>query len=194
MLGNLLAYVRKEKKLTKAEIARATNINTGHLTHIEKGERNPSHKVLKNLCKAMKIPYRPIMYTYDKEITEEQAGYKVVQHISYNKILAVDNLDNFIDCPDSFPGASIAIKMNDASMEPKLKKGSYLFLEFNSPLNNKDIGLFSYNSKLLVRRFIIRKDGIVLRAEDKSIDDICLNPKDDFYIIGKILGSNNNNL
>ena len=192
MIGDIIAYVRKEKKYTKAEIARATNINTGHLTHIEKGERNPSHKVLKNLCKAMEIPYRPIMYTYDKEITEEQAGYKVVQHIAYNKILAVDSLDNFIDCPASIPSASIAIKMNDTSMETKLKKDSYAYIEFNSPLNNKDIGLFSYNGELLIRRFIIRKDGIVLRAEDKEIKDICLDPKDNFYIVGKVVGTNVN--
>ena len=192
MIGDIIAYVRKEKKYTKAEIARATNINTGHLTHIEKGERNPSHKVLKNLCKAMEIPYRPIMYTYDKEITEEQAGYKVVQHIAYNKILAVDSLDNFIDCPASIPSASIAIKMNDTSMEPKLKKDSYAYIEFNSPLNNKDIGLFSYNGELLIRRFIIRKDGVVLRAEDKEIKDICLDPKDNFYIVGKVVGTNVN--
>lgn len=192
MIGDIIAYVRKEKKYTKAEIARATNINTGHLTHIEKGERNPSHKVLKNLCKAMEIPYRPIMYTYDKEITEEQAGYKVVQHIAYNKILAVDSLDNFIDCPASIPSASIAIKMNDTSMETKLKKDSYAYIEFNSPLNNKDIGLFSYNGELLIRRFIIRKDGVVLRAEDKEIKDICLDPKDNFYIVGKVVGTNVN--
>lgn len=192
MIGDIIAYVRKEKKYTKAEIARATNINTGHLTHIEKGERNPSHKVLKNLCKAMEIPYRPIMYTYDKEITEEQAGYKVVQHIAYNKILAVDSLDNFIDCPASIPSASIAVKINDTSMEPKLKKDSYAYIEFNSPLNNKDIGLFSYNGELLIRRFIIRKDGIVLRAEDKEIKDICLDPKDNFYIVGKVVGTNVN--
>lgn len=192
MIGDIIAYVRKEKKYTKAEIARATNINTGHLTHIEKGERNPSHKVLKNLCKAMEIPYRPIMYTYDKEITEEQASYKVVKHISYNKILAVDSLDNFIDCPASIPSASIAVKITDTSMEPKLKKDSYAYIEFNSPLNNKDIGLFSYNNKLLIRRFIIRKDGVVLRAEDKEIKDICLDPKDTFYIVGKVVGTSSN--
>ena len=66
MLGHMIAYIRKEKKLTKASVAKNTNINTGHLTHIEKGERNPSHKVLKSMCKAMDIPYRPLMYTYDK--------------------------------------------------------------------------------------------------------------------------------
>ena len=46
-----------------------TNINIGHLTHIEKGERNPSHKALKTLSIALDVPYQPLMYTYDKELT-----------------------------------------------------------------------------------------------------------------------------
>ena len=88
------------------------------------------------------------------------------------------------------PNASIAIKINDDSMDPKLKKDSYAFLAINTPLENKDIGLFSYKGNLLVRRFIIRKDDIALRAEKKEIEDICITKDDEFYIIGKILGTN----
>ena len=51
MIGDMIAKVRKEKGMTKTELARLTDINIGHLTHIEKGERNPSHKALKNICK-----------------------------------------------------------------------------------------------------------------------------------------------
>lgn len=191
MLGHMIAYIRKDKKLTKAGISKGTNINTGHLTHIEKGERNPSHKVLKNMCKTMGIPYRPLMYTYDKELTEDHLGYKIESHIGYDKILAVDILGNFIDCPLSSPGACIAVKMNDGSMEPKIKKDSYAYVEFNSPLDNKDIGLFFYNNQFIIRRLIIRKDGLALRSENRvDIPDICLDPKvDNFYIVGKIVGS-----
>ena len=190
MIGEMIAYIRKQKKLTKAEIARGTNINTGHLTHIEKGERNPSHKVLRNMCKTMGIPYRPLMHTYDKELTEEHHSYKIEEHIPYDKIPTFDSLGSLIDCPPTIPGAYIAIKITDKSMEPKLKEGSYAYVEFNAPLDNRDLGLFSYKNKLLVRRFIIRKDGVVLRAEDKNIEDICLDPKDNFYIVGKIVGTN----
>ena len=190
MLGHMIAYIRKEKKLTKAGVAQGTNINTGHLTHIEKGERNPSHKVLKNLCKTMGIPYRPLMYTYDRELTEEQLGYKVVSHIPYDKVPTFALLGGLIDCPATVSGASIAVGIADISMEPKLKKDSYAYIEFNTPRDNRDIGLFSYNDKLLIRKFIIRKDGLVLRAEDKEIPDICLDPKDEFYIVGKVVGTN----
>ncbi len=69
MIGDLLAKIRKDKKISKTDLAKVTNINIGHLTHIEKGERNPSHKALKTLSIALDVPYQPLMYTYDKELT-----------------------------------------------------------------------------------------------------------------------------
>ena len=62
MIGDMIAKARKEKGMSKTELARLTDINIGHLTHIEKGERNPSHKALKNICKALDIPYQQLMY------------------------------------------------------------------------------------------------------------------------------------
>ena len=194
MLGHMLLYIRKKKKMTKAEIARNSNIDTGHLTHIEKCERNPSNRVLKNICSSMEIPYRPLMYTLDRKITEEQEEYEFEQYIPYNKILAVDTLDNFIDCPLETPGACIAVKMMDTSMEPKILKGSYTFIEFNVPLSNKDIGLFSCNNQLIIRRFIIRKDGLVLRAEDRNKDpDILFDENNKISMVGKVVGYQDEN-
>ncbi|MFR5683773.1 MAG: helix-turn-helix domain-containing protein [Clostridia bacterium] len=188
MIGDMIAKVRKEKGITKTELARLTDINIGHLTHIEKGERNPSHKALKNICKALDVPYQQLMYTYDKNINEEQESYKVVNHIAYNKVLAVDNIGGFINCPSNLPSSAIAIKVNDDSMEPSFSKDSYIFVEFNSPLNSKDIGLFSYNNEILIRKFIVRKGGkIILRPENKEYEEITLTENDDFYIIAKVL-------
>ena len=58
MIGDMIAKAREEKNMTKAELARLANIDLGHLSHIEKGERNPSHKTLKLICQALEIPYQ----------------------------------------------------------------------------------------------------------------------------------------
>jgi len=42
MIGDMIAKARKEKGMSKTELARLTDINIGHLTHIEKGERKES--------------------------------------------------------------------------------------------------------------------------------------------------------
>lgn len=186
MIGDMIAKVRKERGMSKTQLAKLTDINIGHLTHIEKGERNPSHKALKNICKALDIPYQQLMYTYDKIINEEQESYHVVEHISYNKVLAVDSISGFIDCPSSIPSSAIAVKLNDDAMKPTFNKDAYVFVEFNSPLENKNIGLFCYNSTVLVRRFITKNGKIILRADNAEYEDINVLEKDTLYIIGKV--------
>ena len=190
MLGSMIAKIRKEQHMTKVELAKRTGINIGHITHIEKGERNPSHKSLKSITNALNVPYQIITHLYDKTITEDHKRCNMVNHLSFNKVLAIDSYSNFIECPVNAPNASIAIKIQDDVMEPTFLKNSYAFLELNVPLNNRDVGLFKYNGEILVRKFIIRKDKLVLRADNKKYDDISLSEDDDFTIIGRIINTN----
>ena len=186
MIGDMIAKARKEKGMSKTELARLTEINIGHLTHIEKGKRNPSHKALKNICKALNIPYQQLMYTYDKAVNEEQENYNLVKHTSYNKIIAVDNISGFVDCPPDLPSSAISLKIRDDSMAPKIPKNSYVFVEFNTPLDNKDFGIFSYNDKIVIRKFMTRNGKITLKALNSDFEDIKVNDNDTFYMIGKV--------
>ena len=192
MIGNMLSKIREDKNISKTILAKNTNINVGHLTHIEKGERNPSHKALRSLCEALNVPYQPLMYTYDKKITEEQHNYDIINHIKYDSIPILDHIEGYAKCPNEMNSASICLKVEDNAMSPKFEKGSYVFIEFNTPLNNKDIGLFEYNNKYIIRKFIIRKNDLVLRAEQNEIEDIILTSSDKFYVIGKVLGKLDN--
>lgn len=190
MIGDIIARIRKEKRISKTDLAKETGINIGHLTHIEKGERNPSHKALRTICKALEVPYQPLMYTYDKYLSDDQEFYKAPNRIAYNKVLAVDSIHSFMECPANLPSAALAIKVPDNSMEPKLPKDVYAFVELNSPLNNREIGLFEYDGKVLIRRFIVRRDKLVLRADNKEVEEISIYENDAFNIIGKIIGTN----
>ena len=40
---------------------------------------------------------------------------------------------------------------------PKFNIGTYVYVEFNAPLDNKDFGLFEYNGECIIRKFIIRQ-------------------------------------
>ena len=190
MIGDIIARIRKEKKVSKTDLAKETGINIGHLTHIEKGERNPSHKALRTICKALEVPYQPLMYTYDKYLSDDQEFYKAPNRIAYNKVLAVDSIHSFMEWPASVPSAALAIKVPDNSMEPKLPKDVYAFVELNSPLNNREIGVFEYDGKVVIRRFIVRRDKLVLRADNKEVEEISIYEDDSFNIIGKVIGTN----
>ena len=187
MIGDMLAKARKDKGMTKTELANITNINIGHLTHIEKGERNPSHKALKVICNALKIPYQPLMFTYDKELTDEHKSYDITNCVSYDKILLVDKIGGFVPCPPKTPGAAIAFKVPDSSMEPTFLKNNIVFIELNVPLNSKDYGLFELNGSILIRKFFSKKGKIILKADNKELEETIVSPDDNFSIIGRVL-------
>lgn len=189
MIGDILKNIREEHNLSKADLARLTGINAGHIAHIEKEERNPSHRALKTICRALEIPYQPLMYAYDKYFTEEQKLNNMPNHYSYNKVLAVSSLDSFIECPLDLPSAALAFKITDEAMMPKLLPGMYAFIEFNSPLESRDIGLFEYDGKLIVRRLVVRKIGMVLRADNKDFPELPLDENINYTIVGKVLGT-----
>lgn len=188
MIGSLIAKIRKDLKLSKTEMSKNIGIDIGHLTHIEKEERNPSHKTLRAICDNFNVPYTPLMQTYDFELTEDQTRYDVVNHIKYDSIPVFDKISRFSKCPAEYRSATLVLKNWTTDMAPKINVDDYMFIQCNCPLSNRDIGIFEYENKFIVRKFIIRKTDVVLRAEDDTIEDIILTKDANFYIIGKVLG------
>lgn len=188
MIGNMIAMIRKQKGITKTELSKVTGINIGHLTHIEKGERNPSHKALSSICEALDIPFEELLHTYDKSLNVEQERYDYLSYVPYDKVPVFSGLENFVKCPSKYSNASFAYIVPDNSMEPVFTKGSNVFIEIAGLLDNKDYGLFHVNGKFLIRKFLYRKGGFVLRAENKDleIEDILISSPKDLEIIGKV--------
>lgn len=136
----------------------------------------------------MDTPYQPLFYTYGKTLNEDQETYGFINYIPYNKIIAIDNINSLMDCPASVPSSSVAIKVNDNSMEKSLKMNSYVFIEFNALLDNEDIGLFCLNNKFILRKYYCEDGKIILKAENSEFSDIKINNDDEFYIVGKVIG------
>ena len=185
MLGNLISKIRKDKNITKTKLSSLTNINIGHLTHIEKGHRNPSYSALNSICNSLKIPTRPLLNTQHQTLTNEQLEYKYQNYITYTKIPAISSIDTYIECPYTFSNAAFAFKMPDSSMTPLFSKNSYIFIEPCGSLENKDIGLFKYNNEFLIRRLIYKNGKFILKANNKNYKNIKISIFDDFIIIGK---------
>ena len=158
MIGEILARIRKQKNILSADVCKKTKIDMGHFSHIETEKRNPSLKAFKSICSAIDTPFMPLMNIFDYNLTEEQRSYDVINHIDYNKIPAFDSISSYIECPGNIPNASLALKMQDRSMEPLIPKDSYAYIALNIPLNHRDVGIFLYNGIIFIRRFQIKKN------------------------------------
>ncbi|MHB0976161.1 MAG: helix-turn-helix domain-containing protein [Candidatus Aquicultorales bacterium] len=54
-LGELIKNLREERKLSKKKLAREALISDAYLIQIERGDRNPSEKVLRRLALALNV-------------------------------------------------------------------------------------------------------------------------------------------
>ena len=57
MLGKIILEQRKLLNIKSKHLAETVGIDPGFLTHIEKGDRNPSKSVLAKICKELHLSY-----------------------------------------------------------------------------------------------------------------------------------------
>jgi len=187
MVGKIIKNIRTSKNISLTKLSELTNIDIGHLSHIEKGDRNPSHKTLKTICNALEVPHQQLMYSYGQTMNESHESYDMLKHIPYNKVLAVDTVSGIIDVPSNIPNSALAIKIKDKAMEPTIKMNSYVHIEFNVPLNNDDIGVFCVDNKIIIRRFFLKDGHIILKVDNDEFENISIDEDSiSFYIIGKV--------
>lgn len=189
MLAHLLTKIRKDNKRSKFSVAVEANVDPSYISHVENNERVPSHNTLRKICDSLDVPYQQVMYAYDKTIPQELVADGYLNLVPYHSVVAIDNFDNLINCPPKFGSSSFAVRLSDDSMEPKFLKGSYAFVEQNSPILPKEVGLFFYNGEFFIRRLYISNASYSLKPDNSEYKTLRISKKDEFYAIGKILGT-----
>lgn len=72
---NLIRYYRMQKKMSMKELAMDAGISIGYLSHLEKGEREPSRKVMANIASVLEKEVPDIFYAsilFDQINKEEE--------------------------------------------------------------------------------------------------------------------------
>lgn len=60
-LGRRIQKARKEKKLTQQELADLSHVSLKHVQSCERGKKNPSFEVLRELCKVLNLSLDSLM-------------------------------------------------------------------------------------------------------------------------------------
>ena len=188
MIGKLIQRIRNDKGVTQKRLSQLTGLDQGHIRHLENNKRHPSKKSLSIISNVLDVPYFPLQCVLNTELSENQISYNAINHLPYDKIPVFDTVPKFISYPKEMYASMFAFKIHSKDMEPIFKEGEYAFIELMSPLDHRDFGLFYIDGNVVIRRFLLRKHNIVLRAESANIDDICFSYDDDFVILGKVIG------
>lgn len=186
MIGKVIREERIKRKITSKAFADTIGIDNGFLTHIEKGERNPSRIVLNKICKELGLSYDFMLSLLQNSLLENQAEYDVTKYTPTSKVLYAENI-SLIDCPKLSDSVSFVTRMPDNSMEPLISKDSLLHVKYSSFIQNNDVCMVVVNNETLVRKFYTTKEGIKLQAQNSEYKDIIISNDDSLDIIGKII-------
>lgn len=77
-IGEVLRLLRISYDLSISELSEKTKISKSYITEIEKGEKNPSEKILKNYSVGLEIPEETLKYLLNNYSQK---------HLSYQKLL-----------------------------------------------------------------------------------------------------------
>lgn len=186
MIGKVIRQERLNRKMSSTDLAKAVDINVGFLTHIEKGERNPSRTVLAKICRELDLSYDFMLSLLQNSLSDENAEYDVTQYTPTSKVLYAENI-SLIECPKLSESVSFITRMPDDSMTPLIAKGSLLHVKYTSFIQNGDICIAVLNGKTIIREFFATNNGIRLHAENINYEDVVITANDSLDIIGKII-------
>ncbi len=186
MIGKVIRQERLNRKMSSTDLAKAVDINVGFLTHIEKGERNPSRTVLAKICRELDLSYDFMLSLLQNSLSDENAEYDVTQYTPTSKVLYAENI-SLIECPKLSESVSFITRMPDDSMTPLIAKGSLLHVKYTSFIQNGDICIAVLNGKTIIREFFATSNGIRLHAENANYEDVIITANDSLDIIGKII-------
>lgn len=187
MIGKVIREERLKRNISSKTFAETIGIDNGFLTHIEKGERNPSRTVLAKICTELDLSYDFMLSLLQNSLSDISADYDVTSYTPTNKVLYAENI-SLIECPKLSDSVSFITRMPDTSMEPLIMKDTLLHVKYTSFINSGDICIVVLNGKTLIREFNVSNKHIKLISKNNSFENNIINSKiDSLDIIGKII-------
>lgn len=129
-LGELIKNLREERKLSKRRVARDALISDAYLIQIERGDRNPSEKVLRRLAKVLEVHEFVLCeaagHFSDEEVAQAHRNIDMMKSLysekgrhmpkeeenqMYDEYLMLYRHGIFLDDPDTYEGKDLPWKL-----------------------------------------------------------------------------------
>lgn len=190
-IGNKIKLYRKKLNLTQEELANKVGTTKATISNWETGYRSPQQDALFTLADTLKISVNELFPPVGNIIPIKQTKtIPVLGAIACGEpILAEQNITDTIAFPtELLPSGNLffLIAQGD-SMEPIIKKGSYVMIRKQENVENGEIAavLFADSNEATLKRVKYIGDNVMLEAENDAYDPIIVNKEDQPRIIGK---------
>lgn len=193
-IGKKIAYFRKEKNLTQTDLANILGITKQTIIKYEAGKTSIPADTLLKISNFFNVPIEIFFYedfTNSKEIKNNNTIKIPVIPIAYSDMTNIPSVIDWYEFPVSLSkNADYATIQDNNSMEPKIYEDDLILIKKTNELENENIGLFKLNGKIICKRFYknLITNEILLKSDNLTVDSIKITEKDNFKIVGKVVG------
>ncbi len=113
----------------------------------------------------------------------------ILGNVSAGKpLLSEEFIEDSYNIPIDIKGDFFLKIKGESMINAGLENGDLVLVRITDDLKNGQIGVFMLNGETTIKRFIFKRNSIILKAENPKYKNIEITKEDDFRIIGKIIG------
>ena len=193
-IGKKIELLRKNKKLTRDELAEKVNISKQSIFNYETERRLIPIDALSLIADFFEVPIESFFndnFINSEKIKNNNTVKIPVIPIAYSDMTNIPSVIDWYEFPVSLSkNADYATIQDNNSMEPKIYEDDLILIKKTNELENENIGLFKLNGKIICKRFFknLITNEILLKSDNLTVDSIKITEKDNFKIVGKVVG------
>ena len=171
-VGKMIEYLLCERNMTNRELAYRTGVTEVTIGRYIKGMREPNATNLANIAEVLGVTTDYLLGN-----TQEPKGKGVSVPILGRVVagIPIESVEDILDYEEITPelantGTFFALKIQGASMEPRIVEGDIVIVKQQSDIENGDIAIVPVNShEATVKKVNKHQDGILLSAFNPKV-------------------------
>ncbi|MDR1781541.1 MAG: XRE family transcriptional regulator [Bacilli bacterium] len=195
MFGSRMKKLRESKKINQKTLANELGISQHRYSNYEREKRQPEYDILLKIAKYFNVTVDYLL-GYEIDINKikisKEKDIVYIPFLKIDKNVLVENQNNNFAIPkkwivNNISDYFITKSIDNSMIDENIVENSLLLFIKQSELNQKAIGIFKLNNKIIIKRFSKINNSIILESANSSYDPIIITKNDDFTIIGKLL-------
>mgnify|MGYP001329640378 CR=1 FL=1 len=191
-VGDFIRHLRKNRKMTQAELAKKLGVAPTAVSAWERNENKPLMDKLTAIAEIFEIPVTKF-FELEEFGGVEIRDSKIIP--IFNKVELIDgevvfgDISGYEFIPSEWAndGEHFFLRSQDDSMiGARIQSGDLLLIRQQSEIENGEIALASIGDEVVLRRVYLQNDTYILQSENPKYPPILRN-KSDVTIIGRLV-------
>lgn len=194
-IGKNLRELREKKGLSQVQLANKLKVSNVTIANYESERRALTFDKLQEILSVLGVSIEEFFLTKQPETKKE---IPIISKVSAgNGYIAEEAILDYLTLPEELgKNCDFATFVLGDSMIPLLKENDLILIQKTEDLANGNIGIFSLNESIYVKKFNYNPltKEIKLVSLNKEYPNLSIGKNDNFFIIGKVIGSFDYNL